>query len=717
MVILLLSLAATISAQEAPMLTLREGGLAVTLAPEAGPIERRAAELLCEELARRSNLTVGIGTAPARYALQIGGAAQGLATDGFRLQLQPDADGLMRIDGHSPSGIVAGAGKLLRLLRYGDGYVKVPPVTVEDAPQLPVRGIYFATHFFNFYHVAPLEEIDRVIEDFALWGGNQLMVWFDMHHFASFQDPAAQAHFARLKHMGDTAHGLGMQFGIAFLANEGYDTSPVELRADPRTGTAHYERELCPSKPGAMELIGRWQAEELAAFPQVDFLWMWPYDQGGCACTDCAPWAANGYLKASEQLARLYRERFPEGKRWLSTWLLDQVNAKGEYEGLFRYVREQEPDWFEGYVIGTHFDWIPQPLLERPFPERYPMAAFPEISMYRMNPWGEHGANPLPGFNTRLAEKLRGNIVGGWPYSEGIYEDLNKWYWCRFYWDPDVVTDDALAEYAAFYLSPDVAEDAVRLFQLLEQGHARNGWLVEDLTGAREAWALAQAIDARLAPWARTSWRWRLLYLRAAIDGILQDRGFNDPQAREELRPLCAELVAIYHADNTFIRPPELPAPPDPRNVAFGKPVTVSSTQVGYEDRATHLTDGVLAQHDSENFWCHDPQEEETATVTLDLGEVLPLSEVRLQFRGLHGVYLFIPETLDIEVSTDGEQFALVPGQRAVPLEGDVYQADPWVYPIGTAARYVRLLLGKSQHTGDQFEGVLELVEVEVRRQ
>jgi hypothetical protein len=80
-------------------------------------------------------------------------------------------------------------------------------------------------------------------------------------------------------------------------------------------------------------------------------------------------------------------------------------------------------------------------------------------------------------------------------------------------------------------------------------------------------------------------------------------------------------------------------------------------------------------------------------------------------------VYWFIPETLDIEVSTDGERFALVPGQRAVPLEGDVYQADPWVYPIGTAARYVRLLLGKSQHTGDQFEGVVELVEVEARRQ
>jgi hypothetical protein len=715
LVLLLMSLLDVGASQEASMVTIQQGELGVVLDPRAGPVERRAADLLREEVQRRSGVTAVVEQ--ARYTLDIGGRAEGLGADGFRLELTPDVQGRMRVGGQSPSGVVAGVGKLLRLMRFHDGSLQIPSVDLADAPVLPIRGIYFASHFFNFYHVAPLEEVDRVIEDFALWGGNQLTVWFDMHHFRDFQDPAAQEHFARLKHFGETAHSLGMQFGLTFIANEAYDSSPVELRADSRTGTAHYERELCPSKPGALELIGKWQAEELDAFRDVDFVWMWPYDQGGCACPECAPWGANGFLKCSEQLAKLYRDRFPEGKRWLSTWLIDQVNAKGEYEGLFRYVREKQPDWFDGYVIGTHGDWIPQPLLERPFPERYPMAAFPEISMYRMGPWGEHGANPLPDFNTRLAEKLRGNILGGWPYSEGIYEDLNKWHWCRFYWNPDGATDEVLAEYAAYYLSPEVAADAVRLFYLMEQTHARNGWRVANLEGADEEWRLAQSIDERLPAWAKQSWRWRILYIRAAIDGILKEGGFDKPEAREELRPLCDELVAIYHADRTFIRPPAFPPAPDPRNVAYGKPVTVSSCGVGYEDRPRHLTDGVLAQHDGENFWCHNPKQEPTATVTIDLGEPVRVADVRLQFRGLHGVFWFIPESLEVQVSTDGAAFATIANTRDVPVEGSPYRPDLKLYPVGGEARYVRLVLGPSQHKGDQFAGVIELTEVEVYRE
>ena len=45
-----------------------------------------------------------------------------------------------------------------------------------------VRGIYFATHFHNFYHDAPLEEVQRYVEDLGLWGFNVLAVWYDMRH-------------------------------------------------------------------------------------------------------------------------------------------------------------------------------------------------------------------------------------------------------------------------------------------------------------------------------------------------------------------------------------------------------------------------------------------------------------------------------------------------------------------------------------------------------
>jgi hypothetical protein len=622
--------------------------------------------------------------------------------------------------GQSPSGVVAGLGRLLRLARYSDGSMEIPVLTMSDSPRLPVRGIYFATHFNNFYHVAPLEEVDRIIEDFALWGGNSLTVWFDMHHFKGFDDPAAQAQLARLKHMGETARGLGMQFGLAFLANEAYNTSPENLRAKWIPGWSHYHVELCPSKPEGLALIGKWQAEQLSAFPAVDFIWTWPYDQGGCACDECMPWGGNGFLRASEPLARLYHERFPEGKIWLSTWLFDTpAGSKGDFDGLYRYLREKQPAWLTGLIAGTQADKLPKPLLERPSPDRYPLTCFPEISMHQMNPWGGFGANPLPDYCARLAADLRGRVVGGWPYSEGIYEDINKFYWAQFYWNPERATEDVLKEYAAYYLSPEVAEDAVRLFHLLEKTHTRNGWRVRNLAQADEAWEVAQAIDARLAPWAKSSWRWRILYVRAAIDYVLKNQGYLSDDAHAALRPLCDELVRIYHAEKTGIRPPAFKKAPSgsQANLALGRPITASSTRSEYAESARNLVDGILAEDDPENFWVHDPSKEKTAWLIVDLGRTVNIKEVRLQFRGIYGAFWFVPTTVSFEVSDDGKEFSSVATSQDVPKEGTTYSPRLWTYPIGKPGRYLRVNLGPSQHVAAPYAGTLELTEIEVSEQ
>jgi len=37
---------------------------------------------------------------------------------------------------------------------------------------------------------------------------------------------------------------------------------------------------------------------------------------------------------------------------------------------------------------------------------------------------------------------------GGFPYSEGIYEDLNKAVFAQFYWDPDKSAAETIREYS-----------------------------------------------------------------------------------------------------------------------------------------------------------------------------------------------------------------------------------------------------------------------------
>jgi hypothetical protein len=576
------------------------GDLRIVVGEQASPPERRAAMIFAREVRARTGLqvpgahrqstiaaTVLSGSeASAKYSLYIvtkdtlrklkldadsarDQAISGLGDDGFYCSCEPDAAGRLFVVGANPGNVLAAVGKLLRTSRYGDGSLRLPRRALADRAGLPVRGVYFATHFFNFYHVALLEEVDRLIEDCALWGLNQLVVWFDMHHFAGPDVPEAQKFLERLKHFQATAHDAGMQVGLLFLGNEGYSSTPSELRAKRGVRWWHYGVEVCPATDEGMALIAKNQAGVLDAFKQVDFVWSWPYDQGGCDCEKCRPWGCNGFLKVSEQLAKLYHQRNPKGKVWLSTWFFDKnaTDSNPEYAGLIKHLHEKRPDWIAGIVS----DGFLKPLQNRPSPERYPLAVFPEISEYNMSPWGGCGANPIPEACDRQAAEFRGKISGGWPYSEGIYEDLNKFLWAGFFWSPDRPSDEILAEYASYYLSPEAAADGVRLFRLLEKTLPRANFKIKNLKEAEEAWKLAQAIDARIPAVNRTNWRWRILCIRTKIDYIIKTQGSQSPEAKAALRPLCNELIGIYHAQaKSPIAPPKLDiltsGKPDPQD-------------------------------------------------------------------------------------------------------------------------------------------------------
>ena len=122
--------------------------------------------------------------------------------------------------------------------------------------------MYFATHFHNFYHNAPIEQVYEVIEDLAMRGCNSLLVWFDMHHYYSMQDDGAQELVGRLRQMLKYANDIGMGGSLTMLSNEAFNSSPEELRA-PNAAMGnyhhrpygHYHVEICPSQPGGIEKI------------------------------------------------------------------------------------------------------------------------------------------------------------------------------------------------------------------------------------------------------------------------------------------------------------------------------------------------------------------------------------------------------------------------------------------------------------------------------
>ena len=187
-----------------------------------------------------------------------------IVREGYRIETLPD--NTICILGGDDRGLVAGAGKFLRGCRFGEKMLTPSDWRGTGCPEKEVRGIYFATHFFNFYHAAPVSEVDQYVEELALWGFNALTVWFDMHHFNGINDPAAQEIIGRLHRILKAAGAIGMSPGLIVLANEGYRNTPQHLRAAD-TGRSHYGVEICPSIPEGRNLILRQFEEECRGLP------------------------------------------------------------------------------------------------------------------------------------------------------------------------------------------------------------------------------------------------------------------------------------------------------------------------------------------------------------------------------------------------------------------------------------------------------------------
>lgn len=482
----------------------------------------------------------------------------GIGCEGFCIEDR--GTGEITIAGNDERGLLYGIGKFLRTATFSDGELTPGDWRGVSVPEKPVRGIYFASHFHNFYHDAPVEKIEHYVEEMGLWGYNVISVWFDFHHYNGIEDPEAQTMLERLRIILRAGQRIGLGACLTTLANEGYANSPEEMRADWTAGHdgyhyaphGHYHRELCPSKPGAVDTEMRWVAERLEAFAGIkfDYIWLWPYDQGGCTCAACAPWGANGFLKMAEPQARFYRERCPEAKIILSTWYFNHF-IDGEWEGLAAKFA-QKPDWVDYLLVDDYGDNFPAFPLAHGAPGGLPMVNFPEISMYNCWPWGGFGANPLPRHLQSLWDASGHVLSGGFPYSEGIFEDINKAICAQFYWQQDKPALETLREYIAAEYSPEVVEEVCAAVEILERNIAREQevigdekcFVMEKTAGADEAFALLSRADAKLPANVRASWRWRILYLRGLIDAELAANGFH---SNDRTEAAYQELTEIFH--------------------------------------------------------------------------------------------------------------------------------------------------------------------------
>jgi hypothetical protein len=278
-------------------------------------------------------------------------------------------------------------------------------------------------------------------------------------------------------------------------------------------------------------------------------------------------------MRCVEAVGALAREKLPGIKIVLSTWYMDQQ----EWADVARQVRAR-PGLADALLM-EHFN---EPFGPAPFADGaalgLPVVGFPELSMAGMFPWGGFGANPQPRRFHQEWQAQQASLAGGFPYSEGIFEDLNKVLWLRLYWDPAATVEGVLDEYVRHesgLADPQPVREAILT---LERNHHFRWWpgkldgakIMMDWfpsrgtqpqpdPGAEDAFAALQQADAAMPEWGRQAWRWRILYLRARLDAELKANGGKPtPACLEAFRELN-RLYFVTDRTETVVRAPLAP--------------------------------------------------------------------------------------------------------------------------------------------------------------
>lgn len=484
-------------------------------------------------------------------------------------------DGKAVVRGARFRALVAGAGVMMRSMRFSENGFSLDDGEYRFAPRTKFRQVYFARHYENWYNRASTDEVVRYFEDMMLWGMNALHDPLAFPVVNAKSDEGERAAFlATSKALSLRVDQFDVDLTIAGGGNLGPRNMPAKYRSQ-----CHYKGKgstafnVCPERPGALKYlldIRRDHNRQCKGYNITGCRYM-PYDEGGCRCEKCYPWGGNGYIRLIEKLRDMNEELNPNMKHIVSTWFFD----KDDWKAFYAYLEKQ--DWIDYIMVGgaggnAVGGVIPKYIVEHPVPKNIPVITFPEISMYGRFPWGGTAANPLPArFEEQCRISAKAGVMGFQLYSEGIYEDLNKIIINALSIDPERTAASVLAEYANWEFPGADPADFVPFVNMLEDIYSTR---IKGRTGlgavcvfiylrdadkaeldrraavAAKALALAKKMDGDILPRCRHNWRWRLLYLRAVIDeSIYRTRDIRNPEAVAAY----AELMDIYHGQRQSI--------------------------------------------------------------------------------------------------------------------------------------------------------------------
>ncbi len=521
----------------------------VWLPEDASAAERKAAQMLRDEVAKRTRILLPITTAigkkqphivvcshdkvPSRFKSVLRQQMKSVTSlEGFAISSTQTQDDTFVVFacGKSPRATLFAVGKLLRILRMGRDFIAIgSDVNIVTEPHYPLRGHQLGYRpKTNSYDGWDINLWEQYIRDLVAYGCNAI----ELIPPRSDDEPDSPLFPLPPLTMMEKMSRLLSEYDLAVwvwypMIDEDY--------TDERT----------------KEFALKEREEVFGTLPRLDALFVPGGDPGHTP--------PKVFLDFVAKQAELLWRYHPQAQVWVSP-----QGFPADWMEEFIAILKTQPDWLAGIVFGPQVR-MPLHQLRQLVPDRYPIRLYPDITHSRhcqfpVPNWdmafafteGRECINPRPRQMTKIARSLLPFSIGFITYSEGCNDDVNKIVWSVLGWDPRTEPEEILRDYSRYFVSEEFEEAFAQGLLALERNWEGP---LEVNSQIKTTLLQFQEMERKASPQVRMNWRFQMALYRAYYDAYIQARlryeKHLEEKALEELRTAdrIGSLLAMERAE------------------------------------------------------------------------------------------------------------------------------------------------------------------------
>lgn len=502
--------------------------------------ENKAINVLLEEIAKRTGITLPADHSTATHFqvptiivgsetsleelmksnlpyLELLGELPCPGAEGFRVAVgtQAGEPPVVWVVGADARGVLFGVGKLLRELQLTNGRIQLDSkLRISSTPAMKLRGHQLGYRpKTNAYDAWSAGQFEQYIRELAIFGSNSIEIvpprTDDEATGIHMKVPALEM-MIQLSEIIDS-YGLDVWIWYPNMASDYSDPETIESELA--------ERE-----------------EIFRKLTRIDHILIPSGDPGHIKLDEFFRW--------TEQIAGLLRKYHPQAKLWFSP---QHPQPTDEWVNGFMNGVNCKPEWLGGVAHGP---WVRKSLHEmrEMLDEAIPIRNYPDIThnfaaQFPIRDWdlafamthGRESINPRPMAMKQIHNQICAYTTGSLTYSEGIYDDVNKFIWGAQDWDPTTDVAVTLREYARFFVGSDYREAVASAILALERNWT--GPLIAN-HGVEATLRQWQDIADTAGAAVQDNYRFQMGLLRANYDAYIRRRLLHETDL--ELRAVSA---------------------------------------------------------------------------------------------------------------------------------------------------------------------------------